>query len=80
MPSAGAGSPRFAGTLSGHSLDFREHVDPLAVVELFSEAVTRQRGDPARVRRPQESHLRLASANHRPDVGSVMADCQRTRA
>jgi hypothetical protein len=41
--------------------------------------VTRQRGDPARARRPQESHLRLASANHRPDVGSVMADCQRTR-
>jgi hypothetical protein len=35
MPSAGAGSPRFAGTLLGTRYDFREHVDPLAVVELF---------------------------------------------
>ena len=33
-------------------------------MKVVSEAVTRQRGDPARARRPHESHLSLESANH----------------
>src|ERR687887_2785594 len=55
MPSAGAGSPPFADTLSGRSLRLPRARRPTRGREVVSEAVTRQRGDPARARRPHES-------------------------
>src|ERR671936_30659 len=55
MPSAGAGSPAFAGTLSGRSLRLPRARRPTRGREVVSEAVTRQRGDPARARRPHET-------------------------
>ena len=64
MPSAGAGSPGFAATLSRRSLLLPRARRPTGGGDVASEAVTRQRGDPALPRRPHEFHVRLESANH----------------